>query len=259
MADLSKVVHFTNVRLSYPNIITPQVSKDAVTGKERISYGASLIFLPNHPDFARFMQVANQVAVGKWGDKAALVMNHIQSDKSKRCYAMGEEKINTTTMLPNPENIGHIIISSYNPKAPQMVDALGTPVDPENTMAYQAIARKLYAGCRVNVVLKPWPQDNAQGKAIRCELVAIQFHGDDTPFGEGHVDVTGMFGATEAPAAPGFAAAAWSQPGAAPPAFVTPNPFAQPTFGAPAAAHNAPGFAPPVWAVPSTTPPSFLR
>lgn len=244
MADLSKIVHFTNVRLSYPNIVTPQVSKDALTGKERISYGASLIFLPNDPNFGRFMQVVTQVANDKWKDKASLVLNHIQSDKSKRCYAMGEEKINTTTMLPNPENLGHIIIAAYNKNMPQMVDAQGKPADPADTMLCQAIARKLYAGCRANVALKPWPQDNTQGKAIRCELVAVQFFADDTPFGEGNVDVTGVFGAVEAAPAPGFAAAPWTAP---------------PAFGAPAA---IPGFAVPaaasVWATPATAKPSFL-
>lgn len=246
MADLSRVVHFTNVRLSYPNIITPQMRKNEHTGVERASYGASLLMLPNHPNFAQFMTVVNKVAADKWGDKAGLVMNIIQGDKSKRCYAMGEEKINSTTMLPNPENVGHIIIAAYNNNPPQMVDGQGSPIDPANTMAWQAAARKMYAGCRVNVGLKPWPQDNAQGKAIRCELVALQFHSDDTPFGEGHVDVTGLFAAVEpAAAAPGFAAAPWTPPGAAAPAF------APPAFGAqPAAA--------PAWAPPATAKPSFM-
>src|ERR1035437_1777049 len=144
MADLSKLVHFTGVRLSYPNIITPRVSKDAITGKKRTAYGASIIFLPNNPDFAKFMQVVTLIAKEKWKEQGQLVINHVQSDKSKRCYAMREEKINTTTMLPNPENLGHIIISSYNNDMPQMVDAPGNPIDPANTMACQAIARKCY-------------------------------------------------------------------------------------------------------------------
>lgn len=246
MADLSRVVHFTNVRLSYPNIVTPQTNKDSKTGVERTNYGASLLVLPNDPSFAKFMQVVTQVANDKWKEQGQLVINHIQRDTTKRCYAMGEEKINTKTMLPNPENLGHIVIAAYNRTQPQMVDAQGAPIDPANTMACQAIARKLYPGCRVNVALKPWPQDNDQGKAIRCELVAVQFHADDTPFGEGHVDVTGMFASTDAtPAIPDFAAAAWSPPGAFGAASV-----ASP-FGAPPAASQ--------WSAPASTPPSFLR
>ena len=128
---------------------------------------------------------------------------------------------------------------------PQMVDAQGTPVPADNTMAVQAVARKLYAGCRVNVVLKPWLQQNEHGRAVRCEMVAIQFHADDTPFGEGKVDVTGMFGATAAADAPaGFAAAPWSPPAPAAAPSVAP-----PAFGAPAAAQ---------WAAPATSTPSFL-
>ena len=232
MADLSRVVPFTNVRLSYPNLATPQINKDPKTGVERTSYGASLIMLPSDPNFTKFMQVVNQIAADAWKEQAQLVLSHIQRDTKGRCYAMGEEKVNSKTMLPNPENLGKLIIAAYNKNMPQMVDAQGTPIDPANTMACQAIARKLYAGCRVNVALKPWLQNNDHGKAVRCELVAIQFHADDTPFGEGNVDVTGMFAPTDAaPAAPGFAAAPWSPP------------------GAPAA---------PVWAAPATKPPSFM-
>lgn len=257
MADLAKVVHFTNVRLSYPNLITPQVNKDPKGGPDRVSYGASLILEPGDPNFAKFMQVVTETAMTKWKEQGQLVLNHINGDKSKRCYAKGEEKVNTTTMLPNPENVGKILIASYNRAMPQMVDAQGNPVDPANTMACQAIARKMYPGCRVNVALKPWPQDNAQGKAIRCELVALQFCGDDTPFGEGHVDVKGMFGATDEGATAGAPGTATWAPGGfgttVSPAGVTyavqPAP---PSFGAP----TAPVV--PAWGAPATKPPSFM-
>jgi hypothetical protein len=202
--------------------------------------------LPNDPNFAKFFALVNQMAAEKWKDQAPLVMNHIQRDTKNRCYAQGEEKVSTTTLKPYDGYEGHLVISAGNKNMPQMIDAQGTPVPPENTMACQAIARKLYAGCRVNVALKPWLQENSHGRAVRCELVAVQFHADDKPFGEGHVDVTGLFGATEAaPAAPGFAAAPWTPPGAATSAF------APPAFGAqPAAA--------PAWAPPATAKPSFM-
>ena len=113
---------------------------------------------------------------------------------------------------------------------PQIIQADGKPVDPANTMAYQALARKLYGGCRVNAAVKPWwqmPNPQKQyGHGIRCDLVAIQFLRDDKPFGEAMPDVTGMFGATgAAPAAPMFAAPAMPAPptfGAVPPAFAAP-------------------------------------
>ena len=80
----------------------------------------------------------------------------------------------------------------------------------------------MYGGCRVNAAVKPWLQDNKHGRGIRCDLIAVQFAADDTPFGEGAVDASNLFGAVAgAPAAaPGFA------PVAAPAAMGLP-PFMQ--------------------------------
>jgi hypothetical protein len=85
-----------------------------------------------------------------------------------------------------------------------MIQSDGTAADPSNTMAYQALARKLYGGCFVNAAVKSWLQDNKHGRGVRCELVAIQFAKDGEAFGEGHVDAAPMFGAVASatPAAP---------------------------------------------------------
>jgi hypothetical protein len=74
-------------------------------------------------------------------------------------------------------------------------------------MAYQQLARKMYGGCRVNAAVKPWLQENKHGRGIRCDLVAVQFAGDDTPFGEGAVDASNLFGAVAGAAPAGFAPA----------------------------------------------------
>jgi hypothetical protein len=79
----------------------------------------------------------------------------------------------------------------------------------------------MYGGCRVNAAIKPWPQDNKHGRGIRCDLIAVQFAADDTPFGEGAVDASNLFGAV-AGAPAGFGAVA---PAAAMPAA----PFGAPT------------------------------
>ena len=116
--------------------------------------------------------------------------------------------------------------------------------DPANTMAYQAIARKMYGGCRVNAAIKIWVQKNKHGNGIRCDLVAVQFLRDDVPFGEGAVDVTGMFGQVapqagpsaagmQAPAMPGFMggfAPAPAAPAMPAPPFGAPAPVGLPSF-----------------------------
>jgi hypothetical protein len=72
----------------------------------------------------------------------------------------------------------------------------------------------MYGGCRVNAAIKPWLQVNKHGNGIRCDLIALQFAGDDTAFGEGAVDASNMFGAVMNGAGFGAApAAAPAMPG----------------------------------------------
>ena len=97
----------------------------------------------------------------------------------------------------------------------------------------------------MNVAIKPWLQDNTHGRGVRCDLVAVQFAGDDAAFGEGSVDASGMFGAVQGQpagaAAPTAAPAGTPPMGAAPidmsagiPANTAPAPAAQPAAAAPA-------------------------
>jgi hypothetical protein len=155
------------------------------------------------------MQRYGAMALEKWKEHAQTVMGMIQADRKLRCYGRGEEKVNKKTFQPYDGYAGHVFITAGRDSQPQMIQADGSPIDPANTMAYQQLARKMYGGCRVNAAVKPWLQENKHGRGIRCDLIAVQFAGDDTPFGEGAVDASGLFGAVAgAPAAaPGFAPA----------------------------------------------------
>ena len=77
-------------------------------------------------------------------------------------------------------------------------------------------------------------QKNKHGNGIRCDLVAVQFLRDDVPFGEGAVDVTGLFGAVAAPTGPSASGAAMPafMGGFAPAPQMPPAPFGAPTLPA---------------------------
>jgi hypothetical protein len=107
-------------------------------------------------------------------------------------------------------------VTAGRDQPPQIIQPDGTPLDPTNTMAYQALTRKMYGGCRVNVAVKPWLQENKHGRGVRADLVAVQFAGDDKAFGEGAVDASGMFGAVAAAAAPAPAFLGGAAPAAMP-------------------------------------------
>lgn len=253
MSD-KNLVFLSDVRLSFPHLIEPQVNKD---GKS--SYNAEFIMPQTHPGFQAFMVKVNELAVEKWKEHASAVIHVVNTERKSRCYGNGSEKINKKTYQPYDGYVNNVFITAGKNQMPQVIQADGNPIDPNNTMLYKELTRKMYGGCRVNVALKPWLQDNEHGRAVRCELIAIQFVRDDEPFGEGAVDASGMFGAV----VPG----AQQAPGAAPafgmpPAQMPPAPFGAPAPAAPAfMAPAAPAMPPAPFQQPPTAPgvPSFLR
>jgi hypothetical protein len=220
---MSDIIFLSNVRLSFPHLAEPQKQVNEATGATRISYNAEFIMPQDHAGFQQFMQRYGAMALEKWKEHAQTVMGMIQNDRKTRCYGVGSEKVNKKTFKPYDgyADAGAVFITAGRDSAPQMIQADGSPIDPANSMAYQQLARKMYGGCRVNAAVKPWLQDNKHGRGIRCDLIAVQFAGDDTPFGEGATDASGLFGAVSNPAqaqaAPGggfgMPAAPFAQPG----------------------------------------------
>ena len=246
MADVDLRVRLDNVRLSFPHIAEPQVQKGD-DGKEKAPrYNAEFILTPEHPGWARFFQVVNHMAAEKWKEKAQPILQMIQNERKLRCYGWGHEKLRRSTMQPYEGYVGGVYIGASSERMPQIFDAQGNLIPAENTMVCKELARKMYGGSRVNVVMKPWLQENKIGYGVRGDFLAIQFLADDTPFGEGQTDASDLMGATPAaqaapagftppgmPGAPG--GVPWTVPGQqAAPMGMPPAPFPQPT--------TAPGF-----------------
>lgn len=207
---MSDLIFLSNVRLSFPHLAEPQRKVSPETGKERVSYSGDFIMAPDHPGFKQFMAKVNDMALTKWKEHAGTVMSMINADRKLRCYGDGSQKVNSKTFQTYDGYAGQVFITAGRDQPPQIIQPDGTPVDPTNSMAYQALTRNMYGGCRVNVAVKPWLQENKHGRGVRCDLVAVQFAGDDKAFGEGAVDASSMFGAVAAaaPAAPSFFGAA---------------------------------------------------
>ena len=203
---MSEIIFLSNVRLSFPHLAEPQKQVNEQTGATRISYNCEFIMPQGDPGLAQFMQRYAAMAVDKWKEHAQTVMQMIQNDRKTRCFGLGNEKINKKNFQPYDGYAGNAFITAGRDTAPQMIQADGQPIDPANTMAYQQLARKMYGGCRVNAAVKPWLQDNKHGRGIRCDLIAVQFASDDTPFGEGAVDASNLFGTVQQASVPGFMA-----------------------------------------------------
>lgn len=191
---MSDLIYIGNARLSFPNLVEPQKRVNEQTGEVRLSYNCSLLIAPTDPGYQAFMKRYAELAAEKWKEHAQTVMNMIHQDRKSRCYAAGEEIINKKTFQPYDGYAGHVVISAGSKNPVQAIAVDGKPIDPANTMLYQQTLRKLYAGCRVNAAISPWIQENRHGRGIRCDLIAIQFAGDDAPFGAGETDASGLFG-----------------------------------------------------------------
>lgn len=198
MTTDARIVYLTNVRLSYPNLAAPQVMRKN-DGTERKTFNAVFLLDANDPQFNTFIARCTEMAQEQWKEHAPTVLQMIYQERKSRCFSRGEEHINSKTMQVRDGYAGKMVISAGGERQPQAIDPSGAPVPPDNTMAVQATMRKLYGGCRVNVALRPWMQQNKHGNGIRCDIIAIQFARDDTPFGEAVPDVSGVFGAVEQP------------------------------------------------------------
>lgn len=193
--------HFfiTKARLSFPHIISPQAAKNdpAKPG----TYGADLILSETSPDWIAFMNHYATTIQEKFKDQAPIVMTLIQAKTKLRCFGNGNEKINGKTGEIYSGYAGNMFISTKTSdyRQPQIINALGQKIDNANAMLYRDLTSKMYAGCYVNAVVKPWIQDNEHGRAYRCELVALQFAADGEHFGKPEADVTDLFGAVDTP------------------------------------------------------------
>jgi hypothetical protein len=186
---MSEIIFLSKMRLSFPQLVEPRSSVENGVKK----YSADLIMPMDHPGVKQFGEVYAKAAQEKWKENAPAVMQIIQNDRKLRCFGMGNEKVNSKTFKPYDGYADMFYISSNKDQMPQMMQADGSPVDPTNTMAYQALARKMYGGCYVNAAIRPWLQENKHGRGVRCELIAVQFLADGEPFGEAAADATALF------------------------------------------------------------------
>ena len=199
---MSEIIFLSNVRLSFPQLVEPRSSVE--NGAKKFS--ADFLMPLAHPGVQQFGAEYMKAAQEKWKEQAQAVMSMIQGDRKLRCFGQGNDKLNGKTFKPYDGYADQFYISANKDQMPQMIQADGSAVDPTNTMAYQALARKMYGGCYVNAAIRPWLQENKHGRGVRCELIAVQFAGDGEAFGEAVSDATALFKpvAAAAQAAPAF-------------------------------------------------------
>lgn len=158
------VIKLLNVRASYPHLDKPYKGDDS-DGKAAYSI-SGLLPKETHRDAAKLVSEAIADFCTREKFKVA---------RDRRCIKDGagsgkDEQENTW------------VVSARETKAPTVRDRTGKKIDDKD-----AINEAIYAGCRVDIIIRLWKQDNKWGKRVNANLISVAFRGDDEPFGEGRV------------------------------------------------------------------------
>ena len=164
-------IRIDNVRASYPHLDK--------------TYAKSEDGKPEDPKFSivAMLEKATHVAAK---DLCVKVIQELAAEKKTK---VGKDKwfIKDGDESDKAEYEGYWTVSARESNRPSVRNRKG------NVMSEQEIRDIIYAGCRVNVLIRPWYQDNSYGKRVNAGLVAVQFVRDDEQIGEGRVNDDGVF------------------------------------------------------------------
>lgn len=159
------VIKLLNVRASYPHLDEPYKG-DSDEGKAAYSISA---LLPKETHREAAVLVSNAI-------KAFAEREKFKVAKDRRCLKDGEGS-------GKDEQENCWIVSARETKAPTVRDRTGRKFEDR-----KQIPNTIYPGCRVDVIIRLWKQDNKFGKRVNANLISVAFRADDDELGEGRVN-----------------------------------------------------------------------
>lgn len=162
-------VRIDNVICSYPHLDKPWKKNE----KDRAKYSVTgLAPKETHGEAkALLVEVINQLLtsnkMGKIGAEHKFVRN-----------GDGDEG----PLKPETEGMWLIKASENPDRPPKVRDERAKLLSPEDVL------KKFYAGCKINILIRPWAQNNDFGKKINANLIGVQFAGDGNRIGEAPID-----------------------------------------------------------------------
>lgn len=167
-------VMLRNVRLSYPNLWKAKGFGDGTEGEPKFS--AVALMDPEDRqgkvNIARIEDAIDFVKKEKWPKGAPKL------GPQKICLRDGED---LEEMKDGYE--GMMYVTASDAKRPRVLDMDGIDVRDGDEGAP-------YAGCRVDMKIRVWAQDNKYGKRVNASLVAVKFRDDDDAFGAAPFDAS---------------------------------------------------------------------
>jgi hypothetical protein len=121
-------------------------------------------------------------------------MNDMMKEHKVKDIAADKKFLRDGDLSGKTENEGMFTVSAREQNPPILRDEKNRSVERADA------ARKFYGGCYVDILIRPWWQDNAYGKRINANLLAVKFVKDGDAFGEGRItddDVDDVFGSAD--------------------------------------------------------------
>lgn len=158
-----------NVRLAFPDLF----EATQVQGTGDPAYRATFLVPANSDTRKKIDAIIKQLAKDTWKDKADKILASIEGIPNKICWIDGNKR----AYDGYEDNWALSASRRVASGRPTVIDADRSPLS--------ATDGKPYSGCYVYGIVKFWAQDNEHGKAIRCELLGVQFFRDGDSFGGG--------------------------------------------------------------------------
>ena len=184
-----------NVRASYPHVFEPQ-ENTGDDGKVTKTFAITgLMDKATHAE-AKTLCVKAINAILKESNKG----QKLPADRKflKDGDPKDEEDVG------KPENAGQWVVTTREQKRPILLD---NKKDPETGKARRLNPKSLedidmiYGGCYVDILIRPWWQDNKYGKRVNAGITAVQFRRKGEPFGNSRIkddDIDDTFDAEDA-------------------------------------------------------------
>lgn len=168
-----------NVRPGFLKCFRPEVPQ----GGGEPKFGTKLVIPKDHPQIAQIEKAMLDVAEAKWPGKGKAIFDKmVKTGKPKNievpfvreAYAKNGDQ---DDVYDGFEDAFYFSCSAGQNKRPLVLDK-------DKTVLVEQDGRP-YSGCKANVQVELWAQDNNFGKAIRAEFKAIQFVADGDSFAGG--------------------------------------------------------------------------
>jgi len=175
-----------DVMIRFPAIAEPQSM-----GEGEPAYGAKVPIDPKGPHLKAIEDAILEAAKGKWEKDGESVLEMLKEDK-KVCFERKPYKSKKNGEVYNGFE-GMFTLGTRtgtNKPRPNAFDKygklIGAPSPEDLSAADKAkITQVLYDGCRANLKVEFWAQDNKFGRRINCSLLGAMFAGEGKNFSGG--------------------------------------------------------------------------